>query len=79
MARGADECFYDVRDRDLTWEESAHCQSLRALAQAYVELGGFSGRDEVDSVATLTAERARSAAWMARATSLAPGQSLSIW
>lgn len=76
LSRTADECLYDVRDRNLTWERSSNCASLSALASRYIALGGFQA-ENVD--VRLTAERARTTAWMARATSLAGGKALSIW
>ncbi len=76
LSRAADECLLDVRDRRFTWETSANCKSLSPLASSYIAAGGFS--NEADSI-RIIAEEARTTAWMARATSLAGGQSLSIW
>lgn len=78
LLRATEQCFYDVRDRDLTWEGSMDCQGLGSLASDYSALGGF-GVQELDTDIVLIAEKARSTAWMARATSLSPGQPLRIW
>jgi hypothetical protein len=77
LARGADECLSDVRDRRLTYETSRNCAALGALAMQYIEAGGF--HDQNPSEHALIAERARTTAWTARATSLAGGRPLSIW
>ena len=76
LSRAADECLYDVRDRNLTWEQSSHCGSLSALASSYIALGGFQNEN---AEVRLVADRARTTAWMARATSLAGGRFLSVF
>lgn len=76
LSRTADECLYDVRDRNQSYERSQNCMSLSRLASRYIALGGFQN-EHVEL--KLVAERARTTAWMARATSLAGGKPLSIW
>ena len=76
LARAADECLYDVQDRQLTWERSSNCASLATSAATYISLGGF--QNEPAEVRVI-AERARATAWMARAASLPGGKGLSIW
>lgn len=76
LAKGAEECLYDVRDRKLTYETSPNCNALGPLVKQYIEAGGF--RDENRSHAFI-AESARTTAWIARATSAAGGRRLSIW
>lgn len=84
LLAAADECFYDVRDRDLSWEGSPNCQGLGEFVDTYIALGGF-GAAELTGAGRLPAdiewigEQARSTAWMARATALSPGTPLSIW
>ena len=76
LSRAADECLYDVRDRQLTWERSSHCAALAGLATNYISLGGFQNEP---AAVRLIAERARATAWMARAASLPGGKGLTIW
>ena len=77
LSEAADECLYDVRDRGLRYENASHCSALGPLAQQYIGAGGFQEGAPTD--AALVAEQARAVAWMARATSLADGQPVSIW
>lgn len=76
LSHAADECLYDVRDRQLTWERSSHCASLSSLAANYIAIGGF--QNEPADIRVI-AERARTTAWMARAASLPGGKGLTIW
>ena len=77
LSRGADECLYDVRDRRLTYETSSNCAALGTLSMQFIEAGGF--RDSTPTEYALVGERARTTAWMARATSAAGGRRLTIW
>lgn len=76
LSKSADECLYDVRDRNSSYDASPNCSGLRALSATYIEAGGFQ-REPVEIA--LIAERARVSAWMARAASLPGGKGLSIW
>jgi len=76
LSRSADECLYDVRDRHQTWEASRNCAALSALASEYIAAGGF---DKEPAKIRAIADQARLTAWMARATSLAGGKSVSIF
>jgi hypothetical protein len=78
LAKGAEECLYDVRDRQLTYEKSPNCSALGALADQYIAAGGFRDDHYKNRSHAFIAESARMTAWMARATSGA-GRPLSIW
>ena len=77
LSKSADQCLLDVRDRKLKYETSPNCTALSALSMQYVEAGGF--QDDPPPAYALTAEGARTRAWMALATSACDGCSLSIW
>jgi hypothetical protein len=76
LSKTADQCLYDVRDRNESYEASRNCSGLSALVTSYIEAGGF--QHEPPEVA-LIAERARVSAWMARTASLPGGKGVSIW
>jgi len=37
----ADECLYDVRDREFKYDNSPNCRSLGALSMRYTDVGGW--------------------------------------
>ena len=79
LAKGAEQCLYDVRDRKFTYETSPNCSALSALSMQYIEAGGFREDHFKNKSHAIIAETARMTAWMAKATSLARGRPLSIW
>src|ERR1700754_379875 len=70
-------CVVDVRDRRVTYEDSANCRSMGRIAQQYIDAGGF--RDGAPCQADRIAESARAKAWMALAMSRTGNPNLSIW
>ena len=77
LAAGADQCLYDVRDRNYTYENSSYCALLTSLSSSYTAAGGF--QPAVPPEIALIAEKATTTAWMARATSLAGGRPIRVW
>lgn len=77
LAKTADECLADVRDREMTFSKSASCSSLSRLAREYKEAGGFRGNTPCRQA--LVAEQARGTAWMALAMSESGNRRLGIW
>jgi hypothetical protein len=70
-------CRADVVDRATKYEDSTHCRSLSAIAQQYVQAGGFT--DKTSCPADRIAETARARAWMALAVSRTGDKGLAVW
>ncbi len=79
LATSADSCLIAVRDRGAKYDECPDCRALDALATQYIEAGGFDPNRPAPARIELIAERARTTAWMALATSASGGRTLSIW
>lgn len=77
LAKAADECLLDVRDRKLTYEKSSSCSSLRTLSMQHTEAGGF--RSDTPAKHALVAAEAHATAWAARAVSASGNPAISIW
>ena len=77
LAKTADECLADVRQREMTFEKSPSCSSLGTLATQYTNAGGFRG--DTPCQYALVAEQARGTAWMALAMSESGNRRLRVW
>ena len=77
LSKAADECLLDVRDQRMKYKKSPNCVSLGALSTQYIEAGGF--RNETPAKYALIAEKARTSAWIALATSESGNRLLRIW
>jgi hypothetical protein len=77
LAKTADECLADVRDREMTFEKSPSCSSLRTIAAQHTKAGGF--REDNPCKYALLEEQAGAKAWMALAMSEAGHPKLRIW
>ena len=77
LAKAADECLIDVRDRKLKYDKAPNCMSLRPLYINHMEAGGF--RPETPAQYALTAAQAQATAWSARAMSEAGNLPVTIW
>lgn len=79
LSKSADACLVAVRDHGAKYETCPDCTALSALSEQYIEAGGFDPQHPAPARIELVAERARTTAWMARATSASDGRTLSIW
>ena len=70
-------CVADVRDKNIKYERSQYCNSLRALSGQYINAGG--GRPDASLETEIEFERARVHAWMALALSASNGEAALIW
>lgn len=77
LAKAADDCLLDVRDRKLKYDKSPHCNSLRTLYLQHLDAGGF--RLETPPKYALIAAQAQATAWSARAMSEAGNVPVTIW
>jgi hypothetical protein len=77
FSEAAEACLLDVRDRHMKYEQSRHCSRLREVSMRYVEAGG--ARSDTPARHALTAEEARTMAWMARAISASGNPSIALW
>src|SRR5262245_42109591 len=77
LSSAAEACLLDVRDRAMKYEGSHHCADLGKISLRYIEAGGE--RSDTPVRHQLTAEQARTMAWMARAISASGNPGLSIW
>jgi len=77
LAKAADECLLDVRDRKLKYDKAPNCVDLRPLYVRHMEAGGF--RPETPPQYALIAARAQATAWSARAMSEAGNVPVTIW
>ena len=77
LAKTADECLADVRDRAMKYDKSPSCFSLKTIAAQHTKAGGF--REDTPCKYTLLEEQAGAKAWMALAMSEAGHARLRIW
>jgi hypothetical protein len=73
----SERCLFSVRDQGSRYEESSSCNALSALADVYMNAGGFEPNSSKE--ANLKFEQARLQAWMALALSESPRRPLKIW
>jgi hypothetical protein len=77
LAKTAQECLTDVRDREMKFEKSPSCSSLSTIAAQHTKAGGF--REDNPCKYALLEEQAGAKAWMALAMSEAGHARLRIW
>jgi len=77
LAKTANECLTDVRDRAMKYDKSPSCFSLKTIAAQHTKAGGF--REDNPCKYTLLEEQAGAKAWMALAMSEAGHARLRIW
>ena len=77
LAKAADACLLDVRDKKLKYDKSPQCDSLRSLYLQHLDAGGF--RPETPAQYALIAAEAKATAWSARAISEAGNVPVVIW
>ena len=77
LAKAADACLLDVRDKKLKYDNSPQCDSLRSLYLQHLDAGGF--RPETPAQYALIAAEAKATAWSARAISEAGNVPVVIW
>ena len=72
----SERCVHDVRDKNIKYERSPNCTSLKALSLQYIKTGGARAESALET--EIDFERARVHAWMARAPSADPAAT-HIW
>ena len=72
----SERCVHDVRDKNIKYERSPNCASLKALSLQYIKTGGARAESALET--EIDFERARVHAWMARALSADPAAT-HIW
>ena len=77
LAKTADGCLLDVRDRKLKYVKAPNCNALRPLYLQHLDAGGF--RPETPAQYALIAAEAKATAWSARAISEAGNVPVVIW
>ena len=77
LAKAADACLLDVRDKKLKYDKSPQCDSLRSFYLQHLGAGGF--RPETPAQYALIAAEAKATAWSARAISEAGNVPVVIW
>jgi len=77
LLAASEACVYDVRDKQIKYEQSRNCNALGALSLQYMHAGG--GRPGAPLETEIEFERARVMAWMALALSASNGQASRIW
>jgi hypothetical protein len=70
-------CLFDVRDKNIKYEASKNCNSLRVLSDKYIDAGGL--RTDTSTEIQLEYAYARMHAWMALALSVSNGNASRVW
>ncbi len=77
FVKAADNCLLDVRDNQIKYKESRHCNELGRLHLKYLNNGGHEKNTPLEL--ELKVSNAIGVAWSARAVSISGDPSISLW